>query len=106
MESLFKIIISYHGKDTMENAKLFEKFHILRAKLISNLTYLKHCRDENIIPRFARINHPLKHDHNLTYLKHCRDENIIPRFARINHPLKHDHNIPSFNRINEIIIKK
>ena len=69
MDSLFNNIKSYHGRDMMDNASEFEKLRLSRAKMISNLNFLKNCRDNNLIPKFATCKHPLRLGKNLSTFK-------------------------------------
>jgi len=69
MDSLFNNIKSYHGRDMMDNASKFKKLRLSRAKMISNLNFLKNCRDNNLIPKFATGKHPLRLGRNLSTFK-------------------------------------
>jgi len=66
MESLFNTIKSHHGRDILNNALNFEKMRISRARNLSNLIFLKQCRDENLTPNFAKCSHPLKWGWNIS----------------------------------------
>ena len=66
MESLFNTIKSHHGRDMQNNALNFEKMRMSRARILSNLIFLKQCRDENLTPKFAKCSHPLNRGRNIS----------------------------------------
>ena len=66
MDSLFNTIKSHHGRDIMNNALNFEKMRISRARNLSNLIFLKQCRDENLTLKFAKCSHPLNRGRNIS----------------------------------------
>ena len=58
-------LISYwYGEETLRELTRLEKLQIDKCKNIAHLSFLKQCRDKNIIPTFARITHSLKNNHN------------------------------------------
>ena len=58
-------LISYrYGAETLRELRRLEKLQIDKCKKIAHLSFLKQCRDTNVIPSFAKISHPLKNNHN------------------------------------------
>ena len=58
-------LISYrYGAETVRELRRLEKLQIDKCKKIAHLSFLKQCRDRNVIPTFAKISHPLKNNHN------------------------------------------
>ena len=54
------LIQSLHGKDALDNLKSFEKLRVKMVRKIANLKFLKNCRDNHIIPKFAVVKHALR----------------------------------------------
>ena len=64
-------LISYwYGVETLRELRRLEKLQIDKCKKISHLSFLKQCRDRNLVPTFAKISHPLKNNlNNLLFKK-------------------------------------
>ena len=58
------LISNRYGTETLRNLRHLEKLWIDKYKKIAHLSFLKQCRDRNLIPTFAKISHPLKNNHN------------------------------------------
>ena len=56
-ESLKSRIIHLYGEDTAAQIRLIEKLCIKKVRLLTSLTFLLHCRDHNIVPRFLQFHH-------------------------------------------------
>ena len=41
--TMYSLIRSLHGRDTMEDTMYFDKMRIRRTKLITDMDFLKHC---------------------------------------------------------------
>ena len=54
------LIQSLHGRDALDSLRSFEKLRVRLVKKIAKLKFLKNCRDDKIIPKFAVIKHALK----------------------------------------------
>ena len=64
------LIYNRYGAETLRDLRHLEKLHIDKCKKIAHLSFLKQCRDTNVIPTFAKISHPLKNNHkNMLFKK-------------------------------------
>jgi hypothetical protein len=50
-------IIHLYGEETASHIRLMEKLRIKKTKLLTSLTFLLRCRDQNIIPGFLQFHH-------------------------------------------------
>ena len=64
MNSLISTVQSLHGRDMASTLVIFENLRLRRSSLVTDLEFLKHCRNNNIIPCFARCNHMLLNPKN------------------------------------------
>ena len=70
---------SLYGELTIAKVKSYERNSIKRSKYINNLTFLKRCRDSNIVPPGLRLHDPIRssksrsilHKASLALLRHC-----------------------------------
>ena len=62
-----KQIVTLHGRDTLQMIQLFQSLWIKIAHKSTDLTFLKKCRDNKIIPWFINIKHHLKTKHPHTF---------------------------------------
>ena len=53
-------ITTLHGRDMLRRIKLFETTRINIVHHVVDLAFLKRCRDNQITPSFATINHRLR----------------------------------------------
>jgi len=57
--SLKNIIKYLYGESILAKVNTFSKLRSFLAKKLSNLAFLKRCRDNNIIPKFLQFKHYL-----------------------------------------------
>ena len=53
--SLKNIIKYLYGESILTKVNTFNKLRSFLVKKLSNLTFLKRCRDDNIIPKFLQL---------------------------------------------------
>jgi hypothetical protein len=56
-ESLKSRIIHLYGEETAALIRRLEKLRTKKTKLLSALTFLLRCRDQNTIPQFLQVKH-------------------------------------------------
>ena len=79
METFKSYMSSLYGELTIAKVKSYECNSIKRFKYINNLTFLKRCRDSNIVPPGLRLHDPIRssksrsilHKASLALLRHC-----------------------------------
>jgi hypothetical protein len=62
-------IISLYGRETLDEIRVLEKLRVKIKRRVADLEFLKKCRDENVLPKFAQIQHRTKNkwNNNLTH---------------------------------------
>ena len=63
--SLATEIKSLYGRDIWQQIQLLEKLRVKIQRRVADLTFLKNCRDLNLIPTFAVINHRMRSKWNM-----------------------------------------
>jgi hypothetical protein len=58
--NLKTVISSLYGRETWNNFRLMENLRIKIIRRAVDLDFLKQCRDNNLTPKFAFINHQLR----------------------------------------------
>ncbi|KAG8237699.1 hypothetical protein J437_LFUL016264 [Ladona fulva] len=59
-ENIKSCITYLYGEEIFRSIRSFERLRKKRANLLASLAFLLRCRDNNIIPTFARLRHPIK----------------------------------------------
>ena len=59
-----KTITDRYGVDIPRNLRCLEKIRISKGNKIAQLSFLKKCRDNHIIPTFGRVSHILRSNRN------------------------------------------
>lgn len=67
--SLRNHLTNLYGERTYTQTRQLDHLRQKREKLLSSLTFLKRCRDEEVIPVCMKIRHPLNNARNATIFK-------------------------------------
>jgi hypothetical protein len=51
--NLINQIISLYGRETLDEIRVLEKLRVKIKRRVADLEFLKKCRDENVLPKFA-----------------------------------------------------
>jgi len=55
--NIFNQITSLYGRETLDEIRVLEKLRVKIKKRLTDLEFLKDCRDKNVLPKFAQIQH-------------------------------------------------
>ena len=58
-ESFHSYIKFLYGEEVYKKIQRLEKLQVKKSKLLCSLVFLKRCRDQDIVPVFAKIRHPI-----------------------------------------------
>ena len=72
--NVFKHIKKKHGQEIIRIVRSFENLKTKYVKVAADIRFIKSCRNENIIPTFAKVNLSLKHG---TYKLQLRIARIV-----------------------------
>ena len=86
MQTYKKLITELYGEYTHSSFKRLDRLTNQRSRLINNLTFLKRCRDNQVVPKGLRISNaswenikPIRlHERHAT-LTDYRDKKTMPR---------------------------
>jgi hypothetical protein len=53
-----------YGRETLDEIRVLEKLRVKIKRRLADLEFLKKCRDENVLPKFAQIQHRTKNRWN------------------------------------------
>jgi hypothetical protein len=59
-ENINSQIISLYIREILDEIQVLEKLRVKIQRRVENLEFLKACKDKNILPKFACINHKIK----------------------------------------------
>jgi hypothetical protein len=62
--NLINQIISLYGRETLDKIRVLEKLRVKIKRRMADLEFLKKCRDENVLPKFAQIQQRTKNKWN------------------------------------------
>ena len=62
--NIFKCIKKKHGQGILKIVKTFKNLKTKYVKVQAHIKFIKHCKSENIIPTFAKVNVSLKHSNH------------------------------------------
>ena len=70
--NVFKYIKKKHGQEIIRIVRSFENLKTKYVKVAVDIKSIKPCKNENIIPTFAKVNLSLKHGNYKLQLKIAR----------------------------------
>ena len=70
--NVFKHIKKRHGQEIIRIVRSFENLKTKYVKVAADIRFIKSCRNENIIPTFAKVNLSLKHGTDKLQLRIAR----------------------------------
>ena len=76
-------ITSLYGREILDEVRELEKLRVKIKRRAIDLDFLKQCRDNNVLPKFARIQHKLKNKWNKTTF-HALEKSIVRGKVRKN----------------------
>lgn len=85
--SLKDLIKLLHGEGILAEVNSFSKNRSSLAKHLTNLAFLKRCRDNNIVPKFLRIKDLFGTEKSKRILKHTSQALLRERISHIKHQL-------------------
>ena len=70
--NVFKHIKKNYGQEILKIAKSFENLKTKYVKVVDDIRFIKSCKNENIIPAFAKVNLSVKHGNYKLQLRTTR----------------------------------
>ena len=70
--NVFKHIKKKRGQEMIRIVRLFENLKAKYVKVAADIEFIKSCKNENIIPTFAKVNLSLKHGNYKLQLRIAR----------------------------------
>ena len=61
---IFKRIKKKHGQDVITVIRSLEKLQTKYGKVVADIKYIKTCKEERLIPTFAKVNISIKNPTN------------------------------------------